>query len=802
MFSTDTPNEKLAARGILDAARHAGVTEFVWQGYGRQIPGLAIPLYDEFQQLWKLSDGRPGQRWKNLDSEAKPKYRFGYPDSLPGQHKPEGCDIYIPNVDIQAEVAKAGGALIIACGEPDTWTFLSVGYRNVISFFGEKTIPPDLVKTLQRWGVTHILYYPDRDDTGRAAAEKLALMLVGSDIDLTIYELPETVNTQPVKDINDLYRALGCDPDLFRLQLESLPVDTSLAAVSMPLTSPEAEATARSSPRGQSDQRELPENFYRAIEERLGVRYDRRAGWSKPVACPFQTHEHDDRGPAAYWHPDKHILHCFKCGHTWLAVETGEELGLDWRDYTEKQRPREVRAASAGTGPKSSSLTEASAAAEPSVGDRLHKPTDDEIGVMLLSVWDSDHAFFWGDWHYYHDGVWALETNVEKLIWDTMVAAKSWGYKPSKSKQQSVEDYLRAQRRVPDEQIDRQDHLINLANGVYNLKAGQLEAHQREAYQIAQLGFAYDAQADCPLWHRCLGEWLITPTGEPDEELRSLLQEAMGYTLTTDTSLETAFMLYGAAGSGKSQVIRVVQGLLGDAHISLNLNDLDKNSYQLANVPGKRAITCTEAASRAVLADDLIKQLVSGEEIVVRQIYGEPFRFTPRATIWWAVNERPQNRDRSNAIYRRLQIIPFHHSIPLEHQDRKLGEKLLKELPGIFNWALEGLARLRRNGKFTQAAQVLQEVQDYKLENDTESACLADVEWFSLNPGDEAKANHFYLAYAAWCDRYGHRAESSTKVAEHWKRLGLVKDKRRDGNYYLGVELTPMATAAVRDRQR
>ena len=70
-----------------------------------------------------------------------------------------------------------------------------------------------------------------------------------------------------------------------------------------------------------------------------------------------------------------------------------------------------------------------------------------------------------------------------------MSAAKPLGYKPTKSKGQSVENFLRAKRYVPDERIDCQDHLINLRNGVYNLDTGQLELHQPTFYQTTNSTF-------------------------------------------------------------------------------------------------------------------------------------------------------------------------------------------------------------------------------------------------------------------------------------------------------------------------
>ncbi len=69
-----------------------------------------------------------------------------------------------------------------------------------------------------------------------------------------------------------------------------------------------------------------------AVEEALGVagaRLNPRSGFTvEAVPCPFGNHEHDDKKPAAYWHGDKHFLHCFKCGKDYLTKDIAGVLGI------------------------------------------------------------------------------------------------------------------------------------------------------------------------------------------------------------------------------------------------------------------------------------------------------------------------------------------------------------------------------------------------------------------------------------------------------------------------------------------
>ncbi|MEO1164615.1 MAG: phage/plasmid primase, P4 family [Chloroflexota bacterium] len=429
--------------------------------------------------------------------------------------------------------------------------------------------------------------------------------------------------------------------------------------------------------------------------------------------------------------------------------------------------------------------------------NRIHKPTDDQIGDMLMADWEGRVAYFFGQWQAYSGGVWSpmAETQFERRIWDKLKALKANGIKPGAHKVSSVTKYLRAYLWVDDQKIDRDPNTINLKNGLFNIETTQLEKHRREIFSTSQLPFDYDPDADCPHFRQFAETVLVNPNShEVDPELRYLVWEALGYSLTASTEHRVSFWLVGESATGKSVLINVLQALAGSSHVSIDLDTLSSNPYQIADVAGKRVVTFTEPRANAVLADNHYKRLVSQDTISTRQIYGKPFSFRPMCKVWGAMNETPRVIDRSDAIFNRVMILPMNHVIPENQRDRQLTDKLLSELAGIFNIALIGLKRLKHSGEFTVCTQSLSARQEYKAENDIESAFVAD--WCIRDPQSKVRGQQLYDAYNSWCRRNGAFPKSSVKVARDWTRLGFKKI-RSNGIWYQGVRLNEIGASHV-----
>ena len=92
---------------------------------------------------------------------------------------------------------------------------------------------------------------------------------------------------------------------------------------------------------------------------------------------------------------------------------------------------------------------------------------------------------------------------------------------------------------------------------------------------------------------------------------------------------------------------------------------------------------------------------ITGEDMLtVDRKYREPWSGKLPTRFVILSNELPKFRDSSGAIANRLLILQMTESF-LGREDHTLDARLAAELPGILMWALEGLDRLVRNGRFT-----------------------------------------------------------------------------------------------------
>ena len=104
--------------------------------------------------------------------------------------------------------------------------------------------------------------------------------------------------------------------------------------------------------------------------------------------------------------------------------------------------------------------------------------------------------------------------------------------------------------------------------------------------------------------------------------------------------------------------------------------------------------------------------------MTLNEKFKSPLEAKLNVRLLFACNELPIFKDRSKAIKRRLVIIPMTQEIPLAMRDPRLLEKLLKELPGILNWALEGLKDLYATMELYEAKAARRVKEDHlKLSN-------------------------------------------------------------------------------------
>ena len=264
---------------------------------------------------------------------------------------------------------------------------------------------------------------------------------------------------------------------------------------------------------------------------------------------------------------------------------------------------------------------------------------------------------------------------------------------------------------VPDEQDGKVEPspYISFRNGLVDrsqlLEAenGELEVHVHDPRHFSQvvLPYDYDLEAKCPVWLQTLQE--VFPQHAEGDRRIAVLQEFMGYTLMQhDTTFEKFLILHGQGANGKSTILKVWEALLGTDNVSHVALDAIGSQFGMFDMLGKLANIAADMNRMDRVQEGVLKSLTSGERMQFDRKHREPITASPTARLVFATNNLPPITDRSEGVWRRMIAMPFYQKFDGASRDRQRAERLLEELPGIFNWAMEGARRLYAQERFSE----------------------------------------------------------------------------------------------------
>lgn len=330
--------------------------------------------------------------------------------------------------------------------------------------------------------------------------------------------------------------------------------------------------------------------------------------------------------------------------------------------------------------------------------------------------------------------------------------------------------------------------LINLKNGTFeiNLKGEKLRPFDHTDFLTYQLPFEYDPNAKAPMFEKYLNRVL------PDTESQKVLAEFTGYLFIRNggkrAKLEKVAMLYGTGANGKSVFYEIIKAMLGRENVSsYSIEELtDKSGYYRAEITNKILNYSSENSTK--LGTDKFKGMASGEDITVRSPYGRPFNTNQYAKFMFNCNELPKDVEQTKAFFRRFIIIPFNVTIPENEQDPDLHTKIIEnELPGVFNWALEGLRRLLKQGGFTECKTVQDAIKQYKIESSSIQLFLEE-NGYTKSTTKCKLFSELYTEYTNYCDENGFRKFSSINFSKQLRELGYSVERGTANKKYVYVE--------------
>lgn len=335
-----------------------------------------------------------------------------------------------------------------------------------------------------------------------------------------------------------------------------------------------------------------------------------------------------------------------------------------------------------------------------------------------------------------------------------------------------------------DQQVNPNDGLINVANGLLNWKTGKLSHHTPDRLSTIQLPVVFDSEAN----DRTVMNFISSVI--PQDTIDTIF-EMIGYFLMPHTDYEKAFLLYGQGGNGKSTLINMISAMIGEENMSsVSLQDLEQR-FRLALLHNKLVNKFADLPRNALPNSSNFKAVVSGDAMTGEFKNRDPFQFRPYAKLLFSTNELPKTADKTQGYYRRWIIIPFEKTFSSD-ADVRLHEKLTSPsaLSTLLNHTIVGMRRLSTNGRFTESDTMKNAMQRYRLENDNvakfiEECCvLGEDESFMTKP--------LYESYVAWSKDSGYYALGKGNFHKRLEADFALTKKRIKGETcerWIGVSL-------------
>jgi len=344
------------------------------------------------------------------------------------------------------------------------------------------------------------------------------------------------------------------------------------------------------------------------------------------------------------------------------------------------------------------------------------------------------------------------------------------------------------------EHADDPTKLIACRNGLLNLETRELLPHTPHLFNVNSLPFDYDANAPTypPQWMKFLRE--LWPGDEDGKRARLALQGMFGLMLTLDTSYQKIFAIIGPKRSGKGTVGRVLRSLLGKENVAGPTLASISTQFGLEPCINKQAAIISDArlgknSNLQVIAERLLS--ISGEDaLTIDRKYKSAWTGQLGLRFLILSNELPQIPDAAGAIASRFIIWMLTTSF-YGKEDLTLTEKLLTELPGILNWALAGLYRLRNRGYFQMPKASLAAIRQLEDLASPVRAFLRD--WCDLtDPNATANVKILYKAYRYWSDERGMRVKNSIVFGRDLRAVQpqIGTGGRGRERYYTGLQLS------------
>lgn len=323
--------------------------------------------------------------------------------------------------------------------------------------------------------------------------------------------------------------------------------------------------------------------------------------------------------------------------------------------------------------------------------------------------------------------------------------------------------------RTPEESQTSDANLIAFRNGVLDLETDELKPFSPDHVITNMIPWDYNPNAYSELADKTLNKISCN-----DPEIRSLLEECIGYCFFRQNELSKSFFLTGSGSNGKSTFLDMVKNVLGrQNYVSLDLDELSER-FSATTMFGKLANIGDDISDEFLQGKAIaqFKKVVSGNDIKAENKGQDAYFFKPTVKLLFSANEIPRMRNKGfDAIKRRLVIIPFNAKFTKDDPDydSRITWKLKKQDVAEYLIALgiKGLHRVLENQVFTESSKVSEEIDTFEKDNNPILLFLEDIEEHEIL---NHETKEVFARYDTFCSENGFQRMAMQTFTKEIKR--------------------------------
>ena len=223
--------------------------------------------------------------------------------------------------------------------------------------------------------------------------------------------------------------------------------------------------------------------------------------------------------------------------------------------------------------------------------------------------------------------------------------------------------------------FDQHPDLLNVDNGVVDLRTGELKPHDPALLLTKCSPAQYRTGAAHP-------DWTAALKALPDD-VADWMQVRFGQAVTGHPPPDDLLpVLQGGGENGKSTVVAAIGRALGDHAVTVPervlLANPSDHPTELMTLRGARLALIEETPEARHLSVKRLKDLLGSDQMSARYIRGNPVSWTPTHSLMLTTNYTPRVDETDHGTWRRLALVKFPYTFR-KHSTPLLGDRDRRE---------------------------------------------------------------------------------------------------------------------------